>query len=113
MEEPQSDDALPIAPLARPVRATVRVPGSKSLTNRALLIAALADGRSTLTGALRSDDTRYMAGALRALGIAIDEADDADGARFTVHGRGASSRPPSPTSTSGPPAPRHAFSPPR
>ena len=88
MGGPRPDDALPIAPLARPVRATVRVPGSKSLTNRALLIAALADGRSTLTGALRSDDTRYMAGALRALGIAIDEADDADGARFTVHGRG-------------------------
>ena len=88
MGGPRPDDALPIAPLARPVRATVRVPGSKSLTNRALLIAALADGRSTLTGALRSDDTRYMAGALRALGIAIDEADDAGGARFTVHGQG-------------------------
>jgi 3-phosphoshikimate 1-carboxyvinyltransferase len=69
----------------------VTVPGSKSITNRALLIAALARGRSTLTGALRSDDTRRMAGALRALGVAVEEGDDEvdpAGARFVVAGGG-------------------------
>ncbi|MGN6675181.1 MAG: 3-phosphoshikimate 1-carboxyvinyltransferase, partial [Thermomicrobiales bacterium] len=73
------EDVIEIAPLTGPVRATVTVPGSKSLTNRALLIAALADGQSVLTGALASDDTRYMAGALRALGVRIDEAPEPDG----------------------------------
>ncbi|MEJ7901419.1 MAG: 3-phosphoshikimate 1-carboxyvinyltransferase, partial [Thermomicrobiales bacterium] len=59
-----------------PIAGTAYVPGSKSITNRALLIAALADGPSTLTGALFSDDTRYMAGALNQLGITVrsDEA---------------------------------------
>jgi 3-phosphoshikimate 1-carboxyvinyltransferase len=52
-----------------PPRAVIQVPGSKSLTNRALVIAALATGRSVLTGALDSDDTRVMIAALRALGI--------------------------------------------
>ncbi len=51
--------------------ATVRVPGSKSLTNRALTIAAMADGPSTLTGALDSEDTRVMVEALKTLGISI------------------------------------------
>ncbi len=83
-----TEDALSIAPLTGPLDATVTVPGSKSLTNRALLIAALASGRSVLTGALASDDTRYMAGALRALGIAVEQDDTAAGARFTIVGRG-------------------------
>ncbi len=83
-----TEDALPIVPLAGPLAATVTVPGSKSLTNRALLIAALAAGRSVLTGALASDDTRYMAGALRALGIVVEQDDTADGARFTIVGQG-------------------------
>jgi 3-phosphoshikimate 1-carboxyvinyltransferase len=51
-------------------------PGSKSITNRALVIAALAAGRSTITGALAADDTRYMAAALRTLGIPIVATDD-------------------------------------
>ncbi len=63
---------LPIEPLAQPPDATVRVPGSKSITNRAMLLAALARGRSTLRGALHSDDTRYMAAALRELGVAVE-----------------------------------------
>ena len=71
---------------ARPIDATVVVPGSKSITNRALLVAALADGRSELRGALHSDDTRYMAAALAALGIAV-ESDEAN-ARFQVVGGG-------------------------
>src|SRR5262249_38811613 len=55
----------------RPLKARVRVPGSKSLTNRALIVAALADGSSTLTGALDSDDTRVMVDSLGRLGIAV------------------------------------------
>jgi 3-phosphoshikimate 1-carboxyvinyltransferase len=51
---------------------SVRVPGSKSLTNRALIVAALADGPSTLTGALDSDDTRVMVDSLQRLGISVD-----------------------------------------
>ncbi len=55
--------------------ASVTVPGSKSLTNRALLVAALARGRSRLVNALDSDDTRAMRGALAALGVRVAEAD--------------------------------------
>jgi 3-phosphoshikimate 1-carboxyvinyltransferase len=55
------------------------VPGSKSLTNRALVLAALADGPSTITGALRARDTLLMGGALASLGIGIDGLED-DGA---------------------------------
>src|SRR5258708_22985811 len=54
-----------------PENARVRVPGSKSLTNRALIVAALADGPSTLTGALESDDTRVMVDSLQKLGIQV------------------------------------------
>lgn len=62
------------APVARDaVRATVTIPGSKSLTNRALVLAALADGPSTLHGPLRSRDTELMAAALRALGTRITD----------------------------------------
>ncbi|MFC9555117.1 3-phosphoshikimate 1-carboxyvinyltransferase [Rhodococcus sp. NPDC056960] len=58
-----------------PVVATVALPGSKSITNRALILAALADGPSTLTGALRSRDTDLMIDALRTLGTSIDTVD--------------------------------------
>jgi 3-phosphoshikimate 1-carboxyvinyltransferase len=57
-----------------PVRATVRVPGSKSLTNRALLLAALAEAPSTVSNALRSRDTELMVQALRVLGAEVDAA---------------------------------------
>ncbi|MBE9375844.1 3-phosphoshikimate 1-carboxyvinyltransferase [Saccharopolyspora sp. HNM0983] len=67
-----------------PVRATVAVPGSKSITNRALVLAALADGPSTLRDPLRSRDTELMAGALRALGTGIT--DGADGSWHVVPG---------------------------
>lgn len=61
------------APRARgPVEATVRLPGSKSLTNRALVIAALADGPSVVRGALQSRDTALMATALTSLGAHVD-----------------------------------------
>ncbi|MFT4157081.1 MAG: 3-phosphoshikimate 1-carboxyvinyltransferase [Microbacterium sp.] len=55
------------------VRATVTVPGSKSLTNRELIIAAIADGPGRLIGPLHSDDSRRMVDALRTLGVGIEE----------------------------------------
>ncbi len=55
------------------VSGTVRLPGSKSISNRALLLAALARGTTTLTGLLDSDDTRVMRGALKALGVDCSE----------------------------------------
>lgn len=61
----------PVAPA--PVDATVTLPGSKSMTNRALVLAALAGGPSRLVRPLRSRDTDLMAAALRALGTEIDE----------------------------------------
>jgi len=67
--------ARPILPLNKPVDAQVLVVGSKSYTNRALIIAALARGESLLTGALFSDDTLYMAESLRQLGVTV-EADE-------------------------------------
>ncbi len=79
-------DEIEITPLKRPIDATVRVPGSKSITNRALILAAMAKGRSTIESALFSDDTRYMIEALRALGFKVvsDEAQR----RIEVEGRG-------------------------
>ena len=75
-----------ILPIPHPLSATVRVPGSKSLTNRALLIASLANGTTRLTNALFSDDSRYFAKALQTLGfdIQLDEANH----EMTVTGLG-------------------------
>ncbi|MBI2757193.1 MAG: 3-phosphoshikimate 1-carboxyvinyltransferase [Chloroflexi bacterium] len=66
---------MQITPITHPLNASVRVPGSKSLTNRALLIASLANGTTRLTNALFSDDSRYFAKALQTLGfdIQLDE----------------------------------------
>jgi len=69
-------DPRVIVPFGKPVDADVQVVGSKSYTNRALVIAALARGDSELTGALFSDDTRFMSEALRALGVDV-QADEA------------------------------------
>jgi 3-phosphoshikimate 1-carboxyvinyltransferase len=77
---------LPLVPIAHPLSATVRVPGSKSLTNRALLVAALADGKTTLTHALFSDDSRYFAAALTRLGFQVER--DAAAGTVTVAGLG-------------------------
>jgi len=67
---------MQIVPINRPLDAAVRVPGSKSLTNRALLVAALANGTTRLTNALFSDDSLYFANALQVLGfnVQLDEA---------------------------------------
>jgi len=65
------------APLAGgPLDATVEVPGSKSLNNRFLILAALASGPVTIRGALRSRDSSLMIGALRAFGVQVDDAGD-------------------------------------
>lgn len=77
--------AFRITPPEHPLRGAVVLPGSKSITNRALLLAALARGTSHLTGALKSDDTRYMATALRQMGVEIAEP---DATAFVVTGRG-------------------------
>jgi 3-phosphoshikimate 1-carboxyvinyltransferase len=69
-EYPQKISITPY--VGSPPTVRVRVPGSKSLTNRALIVAALADGASTLTGALDSEDTRVMIDALKKLGIAVE-----------------------------------------
>ncbi|WP_380171850.1 3-phosphoshikimate 1-carboxyvinyltransferase [Kineococcus sp. DHX-1] len=76
-------DVLPLRPLTRAPDATVRVPGSKSITNRALLCAALADGRSILRGVLLADDTRAMVDAVRALGAEVDLDENSRTARVT------------------------------
>jgi 3-phosphoshikimate 1-carboxyvinyltransferase len=68
-------ESLEIVPASRPVRGTIRPPGSKSITNRALVCAALADGESGLTGALDSEDTRVMIAALDKLGVHVEVAD--------------------------------------
>lgn len=62
---------LPIPPFTRPVQGAVVLPGSKSLTNRALLLASMCDAPVQLTGALFSEDTHLMAEALRKLGLTI------------------------------------------
>jgi 3-phosphoshikimate 1-carboxyvinyltransferase len=61
-----------VSPVGGPLDASVRPPGSKSLTNRALVCAALAPGRSALPGALLADDTWAMVEALRALGATVE-----------------------------------------
>lgn len=65
-------DLLPIRPFSSPARGSVELPGSKSITNRALILAALSDRTVTLRGALFSRDTRIMIATLRALGFAVE-----------------------------------------
>lgn len=77
---------IEIKPITGTVDAVVAVPGSKSYTNRALITAALADGESTITNALFSDDTEYMASTLNTLGISVKEQQDTK--KFIVHGKG-------------------------
>lgn len=84
-------DLIEIIPLTQPVRAAITVPGSKSITNRALILAALADGEVTLTGALWSEDTQVMTEALRTLGFDVRvENDPAEfcNRTITVKGQG-------------------------
>ena len=70
-------DLIEISPLTSPVTAHITVPGSKSITNRALILAALAEKQTTLTGALWSEDTQIMVEALQALGFSVEVSEDA------------------------------------
>jgi 3-phosphoshikimate 1-carboxyvinyltransferase len=79
-------DVMRIEPLSAPPHASLRPPGSKSITNRALLCAALAEGTSTLSGALFAQDTLAMIDAVAALGAAVRT--DADAAMIVVSGIG-------------------------
>ena len=79
-------DSIEIQPLPHSVNASITPPGSKSLTNRALMIAAMTAGKSTLTGALDSDDTIAMLDSLQRLGV--EASHDAASATMTVEGVG-------------------------
>lgn len=84
-------DLLEITPLTKPVRAELTVPGSKSITNRALILAALAEGETTLEGALWSEDTQVMVECLQELGFMINvQQDPAElcNRLVTVYGKG-------------------------
>lgn len=84
-------DQMEIVPLAGFGRATVTVPGSKSLTNRALILAALGDGETVLRGALWSEDTQVMAECLQQLGFMVNVARDPAepcNRTVTVYGKG-------------------------
>ena len=76
---------LDLAPIRR-VSGTVRLPGSKSISNRILLLAALSEGRTRILDLLDSDDTRYMLEALRKLGVALTVSHE--GTQVEVHGTG-------------------------
>ncbi len=84
-------DLIEIVPLEKPVRAEITVPGSKSITNRALILAALGDGERTLEGALWSEDTQVMVECLQELGFMVNvEPDPAEAGNrtITVYGKG-------------------------
>ena len=68
---PALPEQLEIMPLEGPPDATIRVPGSKSVTNRALIVAALADGSSRIINPLFADDSYWLMEALARLGIGI------------------------------------------
>ena len=80
-------DFLDLPPASR-AGGTLKLPGSKSISNRTLLLSALARGSTTLTGLLDSDDTRVMRGALQALGVAIETLDGPEHVRVEGVGSG-------------------------
>lgn len=85
-----SDLITTIRPLAAPLVGSLRVPGDKSISHRAVLFAAMAEGTSRLTGVLDSDDVRSTIAAARALGAEVDLTPAADGSlEGTVTGWGA------------------------
>ena len=84
-------DLIEIVPLEKPVHAEITVPGSKSITNRAFVLAALADGETTLQGALWSEDTQVMVECLQELGFMVNVAPDPNevcNRTITVYGQG-------------------------
>src|SRR5437762_2268435 len=70
-------ELIEIVPLEKPAPSEMTVPGSRSITNRALILAALAGGETTLRGALWSEDTQVMVEGLRAVGFEVEVAEDA------------------------------------
>merc|ERR1719460_1880624 len=82
-----SKETLPLAPIEL-VTGTVTLPGSKSLSNRALLLASLSKGTTVVENLLDSDDTRYMIGALKKLGVELDESARLSANRVVVTGKG-------------------------
>jgi 3-phosphoshikimate 1-carboxyvinyltransferase len=84
---------LEIVPISSPIDAVVSVPGSKSGTNRGLLLAALSEGTTTLRGALWSEDTEIMVNCLRALKVEVSVEQDpreSGNRTMTIRGRGGS-----------------------
>jgi 3-phosphoshikimate 1-carboxyvinyltransferase len=84
-------DLIEIVPLDRPVRAEISVPGSKSITNRSLVLAALGEGETTLAGALWSEDTQVMVECLQELGFMVTVVEDRQepcNRTITVYGKG-------------------------
>src|SRR5262252_8883339 len=84
-------DLVEIVPLDKPVRAEITVPGSKSITNRALILAALGEGETILRGALWSEDTEVMVECLRDLGFMVNlepDPNEACNRTITVYGKG-------------------------
>ena len=84
-------DIIEIVPLDKPVQAEITVPGSKSITNRALVLAALGEGETALQGALWSEDTQVMVDCLQALGFMVNVEDDPQepcNRNITVYGKG-------------------------
>lgn len=75
-----------LSPISSPIHAEMTPPGSKSITNRALVIAAAAEGDSLLSGALDSEDTQMMMGALRKMGVQLEH--DPKAAEIRVRGNG-------------------------
>lgn len=79
-------DLIEIVPLSAAPELEITVPGSKSITNRALILAALAEGEVTLEGALWSEDTQVMVEALQKLGYSIEvQPDPGEAANRTIH----------------------------
>ncbi|HTJ58457.1 MAG TPA: 3-phosphoshikimate 1-carboxyvinyltransferase [Devosiaceae bacterium] len=85
--------SITITPVQKPLVGRATPPGSKSITNRALLLAGLAKGTSRLSGALKSLDTELMGKALVAMGVGVEEPDDTS---FVVTGQGALKAPAAP-----------------
>ena len=84
-------DLIEIVPLGKAVRAEITVPGSKSITNRALILAALGEGETTLQGALWSEDTQVMVECLQELGFMVNVEPDTQepcNRIITVYGKG-------------------------
>ena len=83
-------DLIEIVPLEKPIHAEVAVPGSKSITNRVLILAALAEGETVLQGALWSEDTQIMVECLQEIGFMVNVAPDPNefcNRTITVYGK--------------------------